>query len=96
MRASPSNLTIIWALLINVPTILMAAAWFVMSVFATAIGSKPPTPSEYMAILWPAVAGSAVALLSLWTIFTANRTVGALLGAVGLLIIPIAFSAMMP
>ena len=60
MRASPSNLTIIWALLINVPTILMAAAWFVMSVFATAIGSKPPTPSEYMAILWPAVAGSAV------------------------------------
>jgi hypothetical protein len=96
MTARPSDSTIIWAPLLNAPTILMVAAWFVLAVFATAIGSKPPTASEYMAILWPAFAGLAVALLSLWVAFRASRGIGAVLGIAGWAIMPIAFSAMMP
>jgi len=96
MKPKQSDGTILWAPLLNAPTILMAAAWFVATVFATAIGSKPPTAWQYMQMLWPAFAGMTLACTSLWAAFRVSRTIGALLGLAGLPIMPIAFQAMMP
>ena len=94
--ANPSAKRVIWMALLNAPTLIMAAIWIFMATIATAIGAKPPSPAEYMAILWPAFAGVALACSSLFVGLRISPIAGGFLAIVGILIMPIAFDAMMP
>lgn len=85
---------VVWPVLLNIPTALMAGMWILAMLFASAMGSKPPTLWQYLDMMWPALVGLTVAGLSLFLALRANQIAGVLLGVAGLPILPIAFQTM--
>lgn len=80
-------------LILNVPTFSMATAWFLLFSIASAIGSKAPSSWEYLYMFWPALAGTALALASLFFAYRINQFVAAILGVVGIVVMPLAFQS---
>ena len=74
-------------LLASIPaaaTIFAAVAWLMLSLFATAMGSKAPTLSEMLAIVWPSLAGSLLAAIAIFLLARRRWLVSILVSGAGL------------
>ena len=81
---------------LNTPTFLMAAAWFFFFFIASAIGAKSLSVGEYLSMLWPALIGSALGMLSVVSAYFSKPILATASCLPGLAVMPIAFNGMLP